>query len=78
MRQSYPSDITDKQWKEIEPFYTGMRNCKWSKRELTNAVLYTWRIQDVNGDNYRMIFRHIRRYIAFIEEQEREDCGRKY
>ena len=40
IRKSYPSDVTDKQWKEIEPLYTGMRNCKWSKRELTNAVLY--------------------------------------
>ena len=40
IRKSYPSDITDKQWKEIEPLYTGMRNCKWDKRELTNAVLY--------------------------------------
>ena len=39
-RKSYPSDITYKQWKEIEPLYMGMRNCKWSKRELTNAVLY--------------------------------------
>ena len=40
IRKSYPSDVTDKQWKEIEPLYTGMRNYKWSKRELTNAVLY--------------------------------------
>lgn len=40
LRKLYPSDITDKQWKEIEPLYTGMRNCKWDKRELTNAVLY--------------------------------------
>lgn len=40
MRKSYPTDLTDAQWKEIEPLYTGMRNRKWSKRELTNAVLY--------------------------------------
>ena len=39
-RKSYPSDLTDRQWKEIEALYTGMRKCKWSKRELTNAVLY--------------------------------------
>ena len=39
-RKSYPSDLTDSQWKEIESLYTGMRKCKWSKRELTNAVLY--------------------------------------
>ena len=39
-RKSYPSDLTDKQWAEIEPLYAGMRKRKWSKRELTNAVLY--------------------------------------
>ena len=39
-REPYPSDLTDKQWEEIAPLFTGMRNCKWSKRELTNAVLY--------------------------------------
>ena len=39
-RESYPSDLTDRQWEEIAPQFTGMRNCKWSKRELTNAVLY--------------------------------------
>lgn len=39
-RQAYASDLTDKQWEEIEPLYTGMRTYKWSKRELTNGVLY--------------------------------------
>lgn len=39
-RKPYPSDLTDEQWEEIAPLYTGMRNCTWSKRELTNAVLY--------------------------------------
>ena len=39
-RQSYPTDLTDKQWKTIEPLFKGMRIYKWSKRELTNAVLY--------------------------------------
>ena len=40
VRKSYPSDLTDKQWEEIAPLYTGMRNSTWSKRELTDAVLY--------------------------------------
>ena len=39
-REPYPSDLTDKQWEEIAPLFTGMRNCTWSKRELTNVVLY--------------------------------------
>ncbi|MBS1380778.1 MAG: transposase [Oscillospiraceae bacterium] len=40
VRQAYPSDLTDAQWAVIEPLYSGMRTYKWSKRELTNAVLY--------------------------------------
>ena len=39
-RKSYLSDLTDKQWEEIAPLYRGMRTYRWSKRELTNAVLY--------------------------------------
>ena len=38
MRKPDPTDLTDTQWKEIAPHYSGMRNRKWSKRELTNAV----------------------------------------
>ena len=68
-RKSYPSDLTDRQWKEIEPLYTEMRKCKWSKRELTNAVLY---LVDT-GCKWRQLphdFRHIRLYTAFTEGQE--------
>ena len=39
-RASYPTDLTDKQWEEIAPLFSGMREYKHSKRELTNAVLY--------------------------------------
>jgi len=39
-RKAYDTDITDEQWGEIEPLYAGMRKRIWSKRELTNAVLY--------------------------------------
>ena len=39
-REPYPSDLTDEQREEISSLYTGMRNCTWSKRELTDAVLY--------------------------------------
>jgi len=38
--QSYPSDLTDTQWAEIEPLYVGLREYTWPKRELTDAVLY--------------------------------------
>jgi putative transposase len=39
-RQSYSTDLTDKQWAQIEPLFSGMREYKYSKRELLNAVLY--------------------------------------
>ena len=37
-RQSYPTDLTDKQWAVIEPLFVSMKEYKHSKRELTNAV----------------------------------------
>ena len=39
-RQAYPSDLTDAQWEVIKPLYSNMRVYKWSKRELTNALIY--------------------------------------
>ena len=39
-KEKYPTDLTDSQWAIIEPLFSGMRNRKWSKRELVNAVLY--------------------------------------
>jgi len=38
--QSYPSDLTDRQWAEIETLFTGLREYTWPKRELMDAVLY--------------------------------------
>ena len=40
MRQRYSTDLTDEQWAVIAPLFKGMRNRKWDKRELVNAVLY--------------------------------------
>ena len=37
--RSYPSDLTDTQWEEIAPLYSGLREYTWPKRELTDAVL---------------------------------------
>jgi len=39
-KQAYPSDLSDKQWAEIKPLFGGMREYRWTKRELTDAVLY--------------------------------------
>lgn len=39
-RQSYPTDLTDEQWARIAHLFLGMREYKYSKRELLNALLY--------------------------------------
>ena len=39
-RKAYPTDVTDSQWAVIAPLFKGMREYKYSKRELLNAVLY--------------------------------------
>ena len=40
MREKYSTDLTDEQWVIIELLFKGMRNRKWDKQELVNAVLY--------------------------------------
>lgn len=48
-KRSYPSDLTDAQWAEIETLLSGLRKYRWSKRELMDIVLcfinagYQWR-----------------------------------
>jgi transposase len=43
-RQSYPSDLTDKEWSQIERFIpaprSGGRPAKYERREIVNALLY--------------------------------------
>ena len=36
----YPSDLTDKEWSIIEPFFPLGNKSNWHKRSLINAVLY--------------------------------------
>jgi len=44
-QMGYPTDLTDSQWEAIEPRFKEIngnygKNAKWSKRLLTDAVLY--------------------------------------
>ena len=55
-RKAYPSDLTDAQWEVIKSLYSNMRVYKWSKRELTNALLYIV-----------MIFLRFKLFTVFIE-----------
>ena len=91
-RESYPSDLTDKQWEEIAPLFTGMRKCKWSKRELTNAVLYfvdsgcKWRQLPHDFPPYSTVHSFYRRarirglwdkILEHLVKKTRIDAGRK-
>lgn len=91
-RKSYPSDLTDRQWKEIESLYTGMRRCKWSKRELTNAVLYLvdtgckWRQLPHDFPPYSTVHSFYRRakinglwnkILKYVVKKTRINAGRK-
>ena len=90
-RKPYPTDLTDSQWEEIEPLYSGMRNRKWSKRELTNAVLYIvktgcqWRQLPHDFPPYQTVYSFFSRgaksglwekILAHLVEKTRKDAGR--
>ena len=87
----YPTDLTDAQWSEIEPLYSGMRNRKWSKRELTNAVLYIvktgcqWRQLPHDFPPYQTVYSFFSRgaksglweeILAHLVEKTRKDAGK--
>ena len=91
-RKSYPSDLTDEQWAEIEPLYSGMRNYTWSKRELTNAVLYLvdsgckWRQLPHDFPPYSTVHSFYRRarisglwdkILEHLVKRSRKNAGRK-
>ena len=50
-RKSYPSDLTDQQWQQIQPYFNNHRTYKSDKRELVNAVLYITK----TGCQWRML-----------------------
>ena len=87
----YPTDLTDAQWSEIEPLYSEMRNRKWSKRELTNAVLYIvktgcqWRQLPHDFPPYQTVYSFFSRgaksglweeILAHLVEKTRKDAGK--
>ena len=71
-RKAYPTDLTDEQWTVIAPLFSGMRQYKYSKRELLNAVLY------LVDEHCHTNFRHIQRYTVFIAVQDLVVCGIKF
>ena len=90
-RKPYPTDLTDAQWSKIEALYSGMRNRKWSKRELTNAVLYIvktgcqWRQLPHDFLPYQTVYSFFSRgaksglwekILAHLVEKTRKDTGK--
>ena len=68
-RHSYPTDLTDSQWAIIAPLFVGMREYKYSKRELLNAVLYVvdsgckWRQLPHDFPKWQTVYSFFRRSI---------------
>jgi putative transposase len=69
-RTPYPTDLTDAQWKLIEPYVPkprpGGRPPKYSRREIVNAILYqtrngcVWRALPHDLPRYRIVFHYFR------------------
>jgi transposase len=69
-RTHYPSDLTDAQWKLIEPHVPrpkpGGRPAKYSRREVVNAILYqtrngcVWRALPHDLPSWRITFHYFR------------------
>ena len=89
---NYPSDLTDQEWEEIRPLFVGMRNRKWSKRELTDAVLYIsktgcqWRQLPHDFPPYTAVQSFYRRacisglwdkILQHVVQRTREEAGRE-
>jgi putative transposase len=69
-RTPYPTDLTDRQWKLIEPYVPkpkpGGRPAKYPRREAVNAILYqarngcVWRALPHDLPSYRIAFHYFR------------------
>lgn len=71
-RNSYPTDLTDEQWRRVEPWVPspkpGGRPASYSRREVVNAILYlvrngcTWRSLPHDLPPYRIVFHYFRHW----------------
>src|ERR687894_167307 len=73
-RTRYPTDLTDAQWKLIDPHVPkpkpGGRPAKYTRREVVNAILYqtrngcVWRALPHDLPAYRIVFHYFRAWQA--------------
>lgn len=69
-RNSYPTDLTDAQWRKISPWVPepkpGGRPPEYTRREIVNAILYlarngcSWRSLPHDLPPYRIVFHYFR------------------
>lgn len=69
-RDAYPTDLTDAQWRLVEPHLppemSGCRPLKYARREVVNAILYltrngcTWRGLPHDLPPYRAVYHYFR------------------
>ena len=96
MRRSYPDDLKDKEWKEIKHIFSssyekGGRPCKYTKRELLNAIFYVnrtgcqWRYLPHDFPHWKTVFNYFSKWKregkfeelkSFLRKQRRISLGR--
>jgi transposase len=69
-RQAYPSDLSDAQWRLLEPLVPrpkpGGRPARYARRDIVNAILYqvrngcAWRSLPHDLPPYRIVFHYFR------------------
>lgn len=96
MRQKYPDDLNDKEWLQIEHIFSisynkGGRPCKYSKRELLNAIFYVnrtgcqWRHLPHDFPHWKTVFNYFSKWKhlgkfeelnEYLRKQKRVSMGR--
>ena len=79
----YSTDLTDKQWKMIEPIFQsnkGQHLVEHSKRDLVNAVLYLvktgcqWRLLPNDFPSHNTVWSFYRRAVQSGKWEQAMDC----
>ena len=82
-RLPYPSDLTDAEWRLLEPLpppQSGGRPVKYPRREIVKAILYilrtaaAWRLLPHDFPPYRIVFH----YYRLLAQGRRLAAGQRY
>jgi putative transposase len=88
---SYPTDLTDKQWQVILPFFPSGNKSKHSKRVLVNAVLYVnktgcqWRMLPNDFPSWKTVYTFYNRakkagvwkeILRYLVQEQRTTAGK--